>query len=276
MMDFLLSIIDPSLWDVGSFVSYAIFGIGGSKSKQSSQQQSQASGSSTSSGISRQRLAFSDLFGQLYGEATAATTAFDREDQISSSIRDNANALFSGGTSFLQNLESGGEGADYLRSRITAEGTVDEQIGFLQEDLSRFFNEELLTGIRRSAVGSGTYGGSRQGVNEALAAREVAGQFARGVTDIRQRDLDARTAAAADLFGLESSAAATGLAGLTTVADVGERAALADLAPYEALAGILGDPTVVGESRTSSQSRDQSFSFGSSSGKSGGFNLGFG
>lgn len=249
--------------DIVSFISYGIFGIGGSKQKSSS------SASSSSADYSRttQRMAFEESQRNLSNKAIASHLHNFNPNNIS----ETATQLFSSGTKFLDSL-GGGEGADFLRDRISGDsGIADQRINNLGEDLGRFFREELLTGISRNATASGTQGGSRQGVAESLAVREVAEQFQRGATEIRGSELDARTSAAKDLFALENEASTRGLEALPALQELSESSEFAELSGLQALRGILGDPTIL----TESYSKGKSHSTAYSKGKSSGFSLEF-
>lgn len=228
-----------------------LFNFGASSSKSSSESQS-TSGSSSRGGSfgtsvqgsqASQDVAFKDLFAKLYGGASSAAAGLS-----GTPIKSAADMLFSGGTSFLEGL-SGGAGTDYLESRIKGESPVlKEQIAALGDDLGAFFRDELNPAITSQAVGGGALGGGRQGVAQGIATREVGTQFARGVTALRSADIAARDAAARDLTSLQTSAAGTGLAALPALLGIAQTGALADLAPFQALGGILGGPTVLGQS----------------------------
>lgn len=232
-----------------------LFSFGASSSKTSSESQatsqsgSSSRGGSASFGTSRQGsesstdVAFKDLFAKLYGGAATAAGGLS-----GAPIKSAADMLFSGGTGFLDSL-AGGAGMDYLQNRVSGESPVlKEQIAGLSEDLGAFFRDELNPAITSQAVGGGTLGGGRQGVAQGIASKEVATQFARGATALRSADVAARDAAARDLTALKTSAAGTGLGALPALLGVAQTGALADLAPFQALAGVFGGPTVVGQS----------------------------
>lgn len=293
----------------------ALFSFGREKSKSQSQQssfgystsQSESSslsgGSSVSSSGSAARsftdIAFADIFRELYSGATGAA---DRAANLVPALADQARQLFGGGVSFLDDLQAAGApdaGADYLAARVAGESPVlDEQIGALGEDLSRFFGEQLNPQITEAAVRSGALGGGRQGVAQGLATEAVAREFARGATSLRAADVAARDAAARDLSGNlrateanRIAAAGTGLGALPGLFGIAQGGFGAELAPYQALASILGGPVTLAGSESTSSSSSAAYDFaeavsratgyseersqGSSISKSGGFNIGF-
>ncbi len=236
-----------------------MFGFGGGRSRSNSQSQSSSFGASRSDsfsgGFSRggseagstQRIAFEDVFARLFGGAESAAAGLDP-----SLLTQSANQLFSGGIDFLDSI-GGDAGTDFLTRRISGESPVlDEQIDALSDDLSRFYSEELLPGITSDAVASGTLGGGRQGVAQGLAAERVAGEFTRGVTELRSRDIAARDAAAATIAGNALTGTQLGVGALPSLYGLSEASFGAELAPYQALAGILGPQTTLTESASSS------------------------
>ncbi len=236
-----------------------MFGFGASRSRSRSESQSSSLGASrsdsVSGGFSRgesvsrsgQRIAFEDVFARLFGGAENAAAGVDP-----SMLTESANQLFSGGVDFLSSI-GGDAGSAFLTDRISGESPVlDEQIGALSDDLSRFYSEELLPGITSDAVASGTLGGGRQGIAQGLAAERVAGEFTRGVTALRTADMQQRDAAAATLAGNAIQGAQVGTAALPGLMGLANQSFGAELAPYQALAGILGQQTTLTESESTS------------------------
>ena len=264
-----------------------LFSFGASKSKSESQATSQSATDSASASFgtsqqgsqASQDVAFKDLFAKLYGGASAAAGGLS-----GAPIKSAADMLFSGGTRFLDEL-GGGPGADYLQSRVNGESPVlQEQISALGDDLGAFFRDELNPAITSQAVGGGALGGGRQGVAQGMATREVGSQFAKGATALRAADVSARDAAARDLISLKTNAAGVGLGALPGMLGIASQGALADLAPFQALAGVLGGPTVVGQSSSFgtsdsgsvAKSVSDSYSQSTSKGKSKSGSIGFG
>jgi hypothetical protein len=191
----------------------------------------------------RQAIAFEDIFAKLFGGAEGAAAGLDP-----SLLTESANQLFSGGASFLEDL-GGGVERDYLESRVGGSSPVlDEQIAALGDDLGTFFRDEINPAITSEAVSGGALGGGRQGVAQGTASAAVGREFQRGATALRAGDIAARDAAAGVLGQQRTQAAGTGLAGIPGLQGVAEAGFGAELAPYAALAQILGGPTVLSQS----------------------------
>lgn len=242
-----------------------------------------STGQSTS--FSTQRIANADILAQLYQGALSAVPS-------AGLFQGQAAQLFEGGLSILDRLGVGA-GQDFLRSRVSGESPVlQEQISALSSDLGRFFREELNPAITARAVAGGTLGGGRQGVAQGRAIDAVSREFQRGATELRARDIAARDAAASALMAGETAAAGTALGALPGLLGIAESSFAAPLAPFQALAQIIGGPTVLteagsqatqfAESTSESIARAISEMFGfnigqsQSSSRSGGFNFGFG
>lgn len=246
-------------------------GVGSSRSRSDSSSlemsQSGSYGASTDSVFSGQ------LFSQLFGNASAAAAGVNTNGLTTA-----ANQLFGSGTSFLSELEAQAAGTDasgqYLQGRLGANPLLEENIQGLQTDLGRFFNEQLLPGISSEAIAGGGLGGSRQGVAQTGAVREVLDQFTRGSTALRTADQAQRDQVAAQLSGQRQAAAGTGLSFLPQQYGLQEAGALAGLSPFAALAQILGDPTVLTDAANASQSSSFATSRSSSSSRSSSFSLG--
>lgn len=246
-----------------------LFGFGGSNQSSSSFGQSSSFDESQSANISggisqagsqqvsQDTIAFEDVFARLFGGAEGAAGGLDP-----SLLTEAANQLFSGGVGFLDRL-GGGAGSQYLESRLNADNPVlQDQISGLQEDLGRFFEEELLPGISSGAAGAGQLGGGRQGVAQGLAAESVAREFQRGSTALRAGDIQARDAAAGSLESLGIQGAGIGLQNLPALQGIAESGFSADLLPYLLLSQVTGGPTVLGSSQGSSFSSAADFAAG--------------
>lgn len=259
------------------------FSFGGSKSttvsSSESLDRSQAGSLSGGAAVSQseQRVAFEDIFARMFGGAEGAAGGLDP-----SMLTEAANALFSGGTGFMQSIGADA-GSSYLAERLGGENQVlEDQIGLLGEDLGKFFNEELLPGITTDAIGGGQLGGGRQGVAQGRAVDMVGEQFRRGATDLRMGDIAARDSAAGVLAQNTVQGAQVGLAGISPLAGVADMGFGAALSPYERLAQIIGGPVTLTSAGSSSADFARSFSesFGSSRSssttKSKGLKMGFG
>ncbi len=224
------------------------FGIGGS--------------SSSSQSSSSQSVFQSDIFAQLFSGASNVAGGID-----TAGLTDAANQLFTSGSGFLSSLQEQSAGTDvsgeFLSSRVSGEGGfVDENIAALGEDLGQFFNEQLLPGITSEAVGGGQLGGGRQGVAQGKAIESVGREFRRGSLEIRNQDLRERSDAARTLSAQKLSASQAGLTGVQQQFDLANAATLTPFSPFLTLAQILGSPTVLGESQSSSKSKSLSLTSG--------------
>ncbi len=257
-----------------------LFGIGGSSSR--SQQSSSSSSfdfldaASVGGSESAQRIAFQDVFANLFGNASQAAGAVD-----TGGLTRNANLLFGAGGGFLEQLSGGGAGSEFLEQQLAGSGDlVDQQIGQLGGDLSKFLGEEILPQIKASGVSAGTLGGGRGEVSKGIASEGLLREFARGATDIRGREQQRLTGIAQGLSQDQIARTTAGLGALPGLFGLAESGAMAGLSPFAALSGILGGPTTLQDSssfdastqtgRAGSQSRSQ----GSS--RSNSFNFGFG
>lgn len=282
-----------------------LFNIGGSKSKtvetsesdaygyqgSSSDSLSQALSRSVSGGqsSSTSNIAFQDLFAQLYGNASGAAANMAR---AAPGFADDARALFTGGSQFLEGLAGGGPERAYLESRVSGGNPLlDDQIGALGEDVNEFLTESVLPGVTSQGVHAGSLGGSRNQLARSNAGRDALRTFTRGATELRSSDMASRDAAAQALQSGRVASAGTAFAGLPALYGVAEGGFNAGIAPYESLSSILGGPTVLTDAQSTDFSEasseeiaaamsrafgeDFSRSRGSSTSKSKSFSLGF-
>lgn len=284
-----------------------LLGFGGSKSKSSSssvsssfdnldsfgfnfgQTGSDSLSTSRSGSTSRSRIAFEDIFQNLFSGASATAAGID-----TGALSGAANLLFSSGGGFLDNLRGGGAGADYLENELSRSSSlVDEQIGALSGDLGKFLNETILPGIKSSGVQAGTLGGGRGEVAKGIASEGLISEFAKGSTNIRLAERARLSGIANDLAANELARSTSGLSALPGLFDLASGGTMASLSPLLALSQILGGPTVLSDSDSSSFSDSLASSFGldfgldsttgragsssrsSSSSSSKSFNLGF-
>lgn len=242
------------------------FGIGGSSSSSRSSSESQQTSESRAGSVSGgqavsgsqsqsgQSIAFEDIFAQLFGNASSAAGGIDP-----SVLTGQANQLFSGGTDFLSQLQGGGVGQNFLEEQLGENPLLQENIDALGADLGDFFNNELLTGITSEAVAGGQLGGGRQGVAQGAAVESVARQFAQGSRDLRNADLDRRTAAAGTLEANRANNANIGLASLPGLFGVAQGGQNATLSPFEQLSNILGGVTTTTDSSSTSFGNSEDF-----------------
>lgn len=250
--------------------------IGASSSSSRSQQGSEATSTSTQTSQSQtgQTIAFQDLFGQLYGNASAAA---GRATLSAPQITQASQQLFTGGTNFLQSLGNDA-GTNYLTDRISGNDDVlNANLDVLREQTGRLYSEELAPATVARNVSGGTLGGGRQGVAEALD-RERAGQvFTEGATALITQNQAQKDEAARSVLSGSLQAASTGLGALPSLLNILTSGNNAELGVYGALSSILGGPTTLTSSSSSSagQSLSEAFSSGYSRSSSGGFSIGF-
>lgn len=225
-------------------------GVGANAATSFGEQGAQSSSLSQGSSVggSSQSIAFEDLYKKLYGDASGAAAGVD-----TGAISTQAKQLFTSGTGFLDTL-----------SNVGSDATTNAKLGVLKSTLGDFFTEQLMPGVTRGGVSTGTLGGSRDAVATAQAAKAVAGQFATGAADILGQQDQAKI-----------QASGTGLSALQSLLGIGSAGETAGLQPYEALSQILGGPTTLGTSFSNSQdiATQLSNSFGSSGSQSYGFDF---
>jgi len=130
---------------------------------------------------------------------------------------------------------------------------VGQQVGQLQADLGRAFNQQVLPGIRRDANAVGALGGGRQGVAEGIAAQGFADAFGRGVTDIYSQDAQRSLQAATAGGGLFAQSSLGALSSLPGLFETGLGQFTGQFAPLGIYSQILGAPTVLGQGSQKSQ-----------------------
>ena len=215
-------------------------------------------------------MAFSDIFGG--GSKTSASAQVDPKQQpFLDFTRNLGQALVGQNTSLAQNFagQAGGSlygfgqqalgqlGSNPFLSALMQQAggdpaLVNQQIGQLQADLGRSFQQEVLPGISRYAAGVGALGGSRQGVAEGIAAQGFADAFSRGATDIYSADAQRRLQAGVSGGGLLTQGLLGGLSSLPGLFDVGLSQFTGGMAPLSIYSQILGAPTVLNSSTTRS------------------------
>ena len=238
--------------------------LGGGRSRSYQQQQAegfqtseQASVSSslsqsdqTSSGQSRQDIAFRDLFSNLYGNASDAA---GRASANAGQLTQAAQQLFTGGNQFLESLGTDA-GSNYLEQRLGSNNPVlEQQISQLQQDTGRLFREELNPAITSRAVAGGTYGVGRQGVAQGLASESAARVFTQGATALRAGDIASRDAVAQSIATNSLNSASTGLGALPSLLNILQQGSNAELGVYQNLSSILGGPTTLTQSDSASR-----------------------
>lgn len=197
-------------------------------------------------GGSSQSLAFEDVFRQLYGDSGAAAKAVD-----TGAISEQSKQLFGSGTGFLEQL-----------SNLGSSNATDAKLAALKSTLGDFYNEQVMPGVQSEGIATGTFGGSRDAVAAASAAKAVGSQYATGAANILgQQDQ------------LKLQGAGEGLSALQSLFNVGQGGELAGLQPYQILGQILGGPQAL--SQSFSQSSDIASQISNSFGVNGSQSYGF-
>lgn len=221
---------------------------------------SRSGGSSVSGSrdVSSSRVAFEDIFAQLFGNASATAAGID-----TGAITGAANLLFGSGRSFLDTLQSSPE----LEGQFAA-ADADEaaSIDLLEADIGEFLRETVNPAITQRGVTANTLGGSRGEVQRGIASEAALEEFVRGATGIR-RDTQARKDSLAGQLATDRLARSqTGINALPELFGLAESGAFASLSPLAALAQILGPQTVLTDA--SGVSFGESSQFGESAGSS--------
>jgi hypothetical protein len=214
----------------------------------STQDSTSVSGSQSTSG---QTVFNSDMITQLMQKAGMSAGSAVQGNQVS----DAAKQLFTGGTSFLQSLQSPSDaGTSYLTDRLNNSDSADAQIAQLQKDTGQLFTDQFNPAITSDAVSSGNLGGGRQGVAQGMAMDTLARQFSSQATTIRSNDQAQKDSAASTVAGNSLTAANTGLGALPGLLSVVGQGQNADLDIYSKLAQIYGGPTTLSSSQSTSAS----------------------
>lgn len=151
-----------------------------------------------------------------------------------------------------QQLLSGlGQGAGQQLNQFISpdSGFADQQIGALGQLLQRNLSQSLGQ-VSQQAVGSGGFGGSRQGLAQGTAIGDTQLAFGAGAADILQGDVQRRQAAATSQAGLQAGSALGGLESLQGLFNLGLSGFGAQFAPLQAAAGIIGGPIIEGQSQS--------------------------
>jgi hypothetical protein len=147
---------------------------------------------------------------------------------------------------------------------------VQDQIGNLGQSLGDFYSQQLNPAIRGSAVAAGGLGGGRQQVAQGMAAQDVGNQFRQGVTAI-QANAYGQAQNAAGMADQNRFQAGQGMGQLgQSMNNLGMSNLNAPWMGAQNMAGLLGSPTVLGQSyaqqtassRQGSQGQSKSNKFG--------------
>ena len=194
-----------------------------------------------------------------------------------------------GGIDALQGLASGDNPSlQALQRQATGQNPqLNNQIGQLGTDLSRNFLEQLNPAITSQAIGGGQLGGGRQGVAQGLGIQATQDAFSRGATQLRSDDIGRQLQASQAVAGIQGQAGSQlaglggqqqfqqaglnqqgqfqsgqlglgGLGQLQSLFNLGFSPFEAQFSPLQSLAGIIGQPTVLGQG--TSQGSSSAFS----------------
>jgi hypothetical protein len=212
---------------------------------------STATSNSASQATSGQSVAFQDIFQSLYGNASQAAAGATAG---AADLGAAAKQLFTGGSQFLQGLGSD-PGTAYLQGRLGDDDSVlSGQLDQLRSQTGRLFSEEINPAITSRAVGGGNLGGGRQGVAQALGAEKAGQVFNSGATALISQNQQQKDAVAGQVMQGSLGAASTGLGALPGLLDLQTKGNNAELGIYSTLAGILGGPTTLNSSQSTSES----------------------
>lgn len=232
-----------------------MLGMGKSQQQASGWNQSDSTQNSTSlsssESTSGQTVFNSDMITQLMQKAGMAADGAVQGGDLASA----AKQLFSGGSNFLQSLQSPSDaGTSYLTDRLNNSDAADAQILQLQKDTGLLFTDQFNPAITSDAVSSGNLGGGRQGVAQGIAMDSLARQFSSQAATIRSNDQAQKDQAASTIAGNSLTAANTGLGALPGLLSVVGQGQNADLDVYSKLAQIYGSPTTLSSSQSTSAS----------------------
>ncbi len=173
-----------------------------------------------------------------------------------------------------------------LRGLMDPTAQISAQSKSLKSGLGELFREELNPAIRGDAIAAGGFGGGRQGVAQGQAVGELADAYTQGLGSITAQ-ANAQAGQSAGMFsdilggvrdrvlqanGMRSDILARGrdqsmqaaslIPGLGTARrDLGTSNNQSQLDQLQALAAILGGPTVLARAKSSSKSGGFSFGF---------------
>ena len=150
-----------------------------------------------------------------------------------------ANQLYGQGQQFLNQLGQGP--GQYAPSQA-----ANTQIQGLQQGIGQQANR-MMAGVGQQGVQAGQFGGGRGEVGKGMVAEGAQNALVSGMGQIYGQDMNNQTAQ----YGIQQQAAMGGLNSLQGLQGVSQQGALSGFAPYMAQAGILGGPTVVGDSSSS-------------------------
>lgn len=93
--------------------------------------------------------------------------------------------------------------APTLNTAYTPSPYLSQQIGNIGNQISTQFNEQIMPGLRSSAIMNGTYGGAKQGVAEGRAAGDAARAFSDASTNLLGQDYNNWSNRALTQYGMD-------------------------------------------------------------------------
>ncbi len=202
----------------------------------------------------------------LYSNATSAYSNMMQPFQDQAQRLGNA-ATFGtmGAAQGLANSQLGEQG-QRAQQQLALQGNnanpfLQGQIGGLARDAQQL-SQQLLGDVGEGFVSAGQYGGSRQGLAEGQVMEGVLDNFLQQSANLRSGDLDRQLQANTALMqgglqqqGLQQQGLQASAALMPQLMNLGLSPYTAQMGMLSQLGGILGDPTVLSENRTESQSR---------------------
>ena len=146
-------------------------------------------------------------------------------------------------------------GLEGLGGLMDPSSQIAAQEASLASGLGDLFNNELMPGIARNAVGAGQLGGGRQGVAEGQAVGEIANAYTQGLGDITARANQQALGAAGMMPGFAQGIMSNVMSPFQQPMNI-----------LQMMAQALGGPTVLGQS----QGTSDSFSMGQTGSQSSG------
>jgi hypothetical protein len=157
-------------------------------------------------------------------------------------------------------VATGGQAVSNLLGLGNAQNVIDAQLTGLNSGLTDIYNQGV-NQIGDNAIQAGAFGSSRQGVAEGVLGGEIGKAYTQGYGDI---------IANANRQSIDANNSAIAGAGQNIVNQL-----QGDFGGLQALAGILGNPTVLQQSFGMDGGTSQASMQSTGEAESGGFNLGF-
>ncbi len=179
----------------------------------------------------------SNIFGRIQPQLNEASGLAGQEAQgINREMTGVQRQIAGGSNPFIQTLlQRSQQENPYLQGQVDALGT----------DIQRF-TTEAMQGVGQGFAGAGQFGGGRQGLAEGQAIGRGLEEFQQGAANLRGGDLQNQLAAAQAGGALQLDASQAGQLGASNQFDLGIAPLLSQFGAAKELAGLIGDPTVIG------------------------------